>query len=218
MLFSLDLSIECVKRALELGVDTIVTHHPAIYNPIKCLNEDGETAAVLLAAKSNLNVVSMHLNLDMAKEGIDYYLAQGLGAKDDKILYFTTDVEGYGREFALSEESLLECVLERAIEVFGSKKILVYGEGKVKNVASFCGGGSDYALKSVLSGETAADLIISSDMPHHVLKELIERDKKVMILPHYVSEQYGFEKFYAFVKKAVNDQVSAYYFLDKRFM
>jgi len=39
VLFTLDLSNLAVKKALELGVDTIVTHHPAIYRPIKNLSK-----------------------------------------------------------------------------------------------------------------------------------------------------------------------------------
>ena len=34
ILFSLDLSSESVKKAVELKCDTIVTHHPAIYTPV----------------------------------------------------------------------------------------------------------------------------------------------------------------------------------------
>ena len=105
-----------------------------------------------------------------------------------------------------------------AKEVFNSNKIIAYGDGVIKKVASFCGGGSDHALKAVCGGATDADTIVSSDIPHHVLKELVEKGKKVVIIPHYVSEQYGFEKFYAFAKNVLNEKAGVYYFLDKRFM
>ncbi len=35
VLFSLDLSVGAVKRAKNSKCDTIVTHHPAIYHPLK---------------------------------------------------------------------------------------------------------------------------------------------------------------------------------------
>lgn len=216
ILFTLDLSIDSVKQAEKVGADTIITHHPAIYNPVKTLSIGGETAAVLMAARAGMNVISMHLNLDMAKQGIDYFLAKGLGAAESKILDEYGDEQGYGREFIVKGQA--EDLLDKARAVFGSEKIILYGSGKVERAASFCGGGSDNALKAVLCGATAANLIVSSDIPHHVLKELIERDKMVMIIPHYVSENYGFEKFYAFAVKAFGDDVKAYYFLDKRFM
>lgn len=216
VLFSLDLSMESVKKGIELGVDTIITHHPAIYSPIKRLDVDGENAELLLAIKSNMNVVSMHLNLDMAKLGIDHYLAVGLGADNYDILSFVDDGVGYGREFGI--ESDAKALLERAIAVFGSDKIVLYGQGKVEKVASFCGSGGSHAESAVKSNKTKADLIVTSDLPHHLLKELVERGKKVMIIPHYVSEQFGFEKFYEYVKGKIEPDITAYYFLDKRFM
>ena len=216
IMFSLDLSKKSVEYAIKEKVDTIVTHHPAIYTPIKTLSTAGETASLLTAVKCGMNVISMHLNLDMAKCGIDHYLAKGLGASETKILDKMSNTEGYGREFEINT-CLVELV-QRVKEEFKSDKIIAYGDGAIKKVASFCGGGSDHALKAVCGGETDADTIISSDIPHHVLKELVENDKKVIIIPHYVSEQYGFEKFYAFIKTALGKKADAYYFLDKRFM
>ena len=45
VLFSLDLSEEAVKTAKRLSCDTIVTHHPAVYYPVKSLSEDDTGAA-----------------------------------------------------------------------------------------------------------------------------------------------------------------------------
>ena len=70
----------------------------------------------------------------------------------------------------------------------------------------------------VVKGLTDADTIISSDMPHHVLKELIENGKNVVIIPHYVSEQYGFNKFYQYVSQKLTDDIETFYFIDDRFM
>ena len=49
ILFSLDLSNETLKKAVELGCDTIVTHHPAIYNPVKRLSINDDTAPIVNA-------------------------------------------------------------------------------------------------------------------------------------------------------------------------
>ena len=216
ILFSLDLSKESVEKAKAIGVDTIVTHHPAIYNPIKKLAIDGENSALLFAIKNGFNVISMHLNLDMADKGIDQSLANALGAKECKILDNLDGEHGYGREFIVGQDFL---EFERlAKEVLRSDKIISYGDGTVCKASSFCGGGSDYALKAVIKGQTDADLIISSDMPHHILSALVEMNKKVMIVPHYVAEQYGFNKFFTWVKEQVKDSLQVEYFEDKRFM
>ena len=217
VLFSLDLSTESVKKAKRLNCDTVVTHHPAIYHPVKCLDIDGDTAAVALAVKNGLNVISMHLNLDVAKNGIDDWLCKGLGGKDVGFLNGLDDDAHYGREFAVNG-TLAEFVKNRAKE-FGTKKTLVYGNLKnpVGVAASFCGGGAQYALDYARNGGKA-DTVVTSDMPHHILKELTERGKQVIILTHYASENYGFRRFFDAVGKQVAAKAETFFFEDKRFL
>ena len=219
ILFCLDLSDKSVNRAKRVGADTVVTHHPAIYYPIKNLSYiDKTTSPVLSAAANGMNVVSMHLNLDAAEKGIDYYLMKGLGGEKYKILDYLDETHGYGREFSVNKVAFSTYVagIKRT---FNSKKIIAYGKKNdlVNMVASFCGGGYDHALAMVKKRVTDADVIISSDMPHHVLKELTEYGKKVVIIPHYVSECYGFNEFYKSVSADINNKVESVFFDDKRF-
>jgi putative NIF3 family GTP cyclohydrolase 1 type 2 len=101
---------------LELDCDTIVTHHPAIYSPIKSLDEDGDTAALLTAIKNGLNVISMHLNLDIAKNGIDQSLINAIGGKDTRIIEVIDGECGYGKESVIeniSAEDFLQGLKEK---------------------------------------------------------------------------------------------------------
>lgn len=219
ILFSLDLSDAAVARAIRRGCDTVVTHHPAIYSPIKRLNCDDLTCApLLLAIKKSINVISMHLNLDIADGGIDSCLCYGLGAKNYKILDKVTEKNGYGREFDI-DPVMLKDFVRNAKKVFATDKITVYGKKNavIKKAASFCGGGSSVAEKCVSKKLTDAQLIVTSDMPHHVIESLIENGKCVMIMPHYVSEEYGFKKYYLNAAAEIRGRAETYYFDDKRF-
>lgn len=219
VLFTLDLSSEAVKKAKRLGCDTIVTHHPAIYTPVASLDCEGETKALLEAVSLGLSVVSMHLNLDMAKYGIDYYLAEALGAKDYKILQPMTEVEGYGREFSVNGKTLLD-IKKLAIKNLKTKRVITYGslKSEVKKCATFCGAGSGIASKLLDDAKIDADLIITSDAPHHVIKKIVENGKKLMLITHYSAENYGFYKYFTLISKEVFGGVKTYYFEDKRFM
>ena len=220
ILFSLDLSVESAKRAKRLGADTIVTHHPAIYYPIKSLSKDDfVTAPVLYASNYGINVISLHLNLDVSEKGIDYHLCRALGAESYKILHNADEINGYGKEFSVTEQPLSEYV-KCVKKVLGTQKVFVYGKktDKVKKVASFCGAGYSFALEAIREGRTDADLIVSSDMPHHVIKELVEAGKKVLSVSHYAAEQYGFFNFYNQVSNNIKEKAETIYFLDKRFM
>ena len=219
MLFSLDLSKESVKRAKRLDCDTIITHHPAIYAPVKTLSvEEVSTASVLSAIKNGMNVISMHLNLDVANGGIDQSLCQALGGTNAKVLDVVEGDLGYGREFSIESQTLKQFVsiVKSSLK---TKKVLVYGNvnAKIKSVASFCGGGSSLAQDMVFCGKTGAEVIVTSDMPHHVIKDLVENGKSIIIVPHYASENYGFYEFYKNVSSRLNG-VQTFYFEDKRFL
>jgi dinuclear metal center YbgI/SA1388 family protein len=219
VLFCLDLTESAVKRAVREGVDTIVTHHPAIYSPVKSLDFEGDNKALLLAIKKGLNIISMHLNLDFASGGIDAVLAQSLGAKNHKILDYITETNGYGREFEI-EKTTLKNYLAFAKKTLGTKKIIAFGNNarEIKKVATFCGGGSGTALAMVRSGKTDADLIVSADIPHHIILELLERGKAVLELTHYSAEIIGFKAFVSRVVKATNGDLQTVFFEDRRFM
>lgn len=219
VLFTLDLSDLAVKKAKRLGVDTIVTHHPAIYAPIKTLDINApETASLLTAVEEKMNVISMHLNLDVASGGIDACLSNALSAKEYKIIDYLTESVGYGREFKINKQTLSE-YKKFVKKELKTDKIICYGKktAVINKVASFCGGGGSHAVKAVKEGKTDADLIVTSDLPHHLIKELVERGKLVMIIPHYASEEIGFKRFCEKIKNIVNDKAEIFYFEDRRF-
>lgn len=218
ILFSLDLSEATVKKAAELGCDTIVTHHPAIYSPIKRLSVKDDTAPLLFAIKRGLNVVSMHLNLDAAEGGIDASLCEGLGGKTCKILEPLAENVGYGREFEVSETTFSDFV-KNAEKVFNTDKITAFGDAGaiIKTAACFCGAGAGSCVKYIAGGGVA-DAIVTSDMPHHAIKLAIESGKCVMLLTHYASENYGFKKYYERITEDLGDKAQTFFFADERFM
>ena len=217
ILFTIDLSQSAVERAKSENCDTIVTHHPAIYAPISNLGVTNDTRALLDAVKFGLNVISMHLNLDVAPCGIDHSLSLALKGKNQKILDVIEDGAGYGREAIVAKQEIEDFVSAIKCEL-KSENIIFYGKGKVEKIASFCGSGSSDAVKQITQKNTDADTVITSDVPHHNLLALIESGVKVVIVPHYVAENYGFYKFYQSVSQKLEFGTQAYYFTDKRFM
>lgn len=228
--FALDLSKDAVKAAEKSGAGAIVTHHPAIYSKLSSLSCGDETGgAVLAAARAGISVISMHLNLDAAEDGIDECLAQAVrlaardalgepgceaataagdtaGAAEEKMLNFACGSGGYGRVYDLAggkevSAAALKLSLDRVIS---GKHTLLYASAykKVKRAASFCGAGADEEAVA-FAVKNGADALISSDFKHHILKEAVSRGMAVIAPTHYASESYGFEKFYLKVKKIV---------------
>lgn len=219
VLFSLDLSERVVEKAKRLKCDTVVTHHPAIYTPINRLDCEGDTKAVTLVIASGLNVISMHLNLDYAEFGIDYFMSKGLGAIKAQTLDELSKTEGYGRVAEIDKKTFRQ-VRDTAKKTFKTDKILCYGNlnENVEKIASFCGSGGNVALKFLKENKILADLIVTSDAPHHVIKEIVESGKKLMLLTHYSAENYGFKKYFDKISSLTAENIESFYFEDKRFM
>ena len=72
---------------------------------------------------------------------------------------------------------------------------------KVKRVCSFCGAGADEEAVA-FAVKNGADTIVSSDIRHHVLKEILARGMAALCPTHYAAEAYGFYLFYQKIAEA----------------
>lgn len=212
-LFSLDLTSQSVKKAIEVSADVVVTHHPAIYRPIKSLPCSSPVSQAIAAG---VGVISFHLNLDAAKGGIDSSFAEGLGGNVVKILDDFGDGAGYGR--VCKTNAALSEFTENYKKIFRTDKVFAYGnKGAVINkYASFCGGGLgdeevDLALKE------GVDLVASADIPHHVLLRALENGLNVLSCAHYDTENYGMKKFSETVSDRLKN-IKIIFFDDDRFV
>lgn len=212
ILFCLDLTTKSVEYAIENGCKIIVTHHPAIYRPIKNLLGD---SPLLKCANEKIGVISMHLNLDCASEGIDYYLAKGLGGQVVKILEPLGDNVGYGR---ISQVNVRAGeLLNRFKAEFNTQKAWLYGDEnkEITKIGSFCGAGlgEKEIESSILEG---AQMVVSADISHHVLISAIEKGLVVLSCTHYSTENYGMKKIAEYFSKKLNEKI--YFFGDDRFV
>ena len=212
-LFTLDLTSKAVEKAKAQGFNLIVTHHPAIFGGISRFDLTANPQAQTLAEcmKCGISVISMHLNFDAAPQGIDYFLSKGLGGETAKLSAPLSN-GGYGRVYSVAPTTFKDFV-KKVKKEFSTERLIVYGEEnkKVTRVASFCGAGcDDYNINFATMG--GADVFVSADMKHHEILALTQRGMAVIILTHYASENYGFEKIYSKIKDGL--KVKSGYFTD----
>ncbi|MBQ7924435.1 MAG: Nif3-like dinuclear metal center hexameric protein [Clostridia bacterium] len=217
VLFSLDLSSAAIDRAIEENCKLIITHHPAIYGKIGNIGV-GDTLGEKLVRciRNGISVIAMHLNLDCAKGGVDECLKEGVclatGSQEatDETVMHPLQTGGYGRAYTVKKISLAK--LQKAMEKeFTTKRILCYGdmEKEISRVASCCGAGVDEETIAFAKAQ-GADVLISSDFKHHLLALALENGLAVMILQHYASENYGFEKYYEKIRRQLDIPCSYY--------
>lgn len=80
MLVALDLDANTLQEAKDNEVDFIFTHHPAIFSPLKTLNEeDSRRSEYIELIRSNISLYSAHTNVDAAENGMNDWLAEAIG-------------------------------------------------------------------------------------------------------------------------------------------
>lgn len=81
----LDVTSSVVEEAIQKKADLIVSHHPLIFKGLKRINEDDPKGSIIYKlVKNDIAVYSSHTNMDMAEEGLNFYLATLLGLSDIK--------------------------------------------------------------------------------------------------------------------------------------
>ena len=216
ILFTLDFSFAAINKAIGLGCNLIITHHPAMYGKINHARVDADDLTerkIVKCIRNGISVVSMHLNLDCAPHGIDESLAtgiwdsamatnpqQGVFSRRLAIMHTVSD-GGYGRAYDVQPTTLNALVAQMKI-TFETNRVLVYGDGnkEIARVASFCGAGSDEGALAFAKRE-GAQVIVSSDFRHHILTSAVESGMAVIVLTHYASENYGMKKYYEKIRK-----------------
>lgn len=83
ILLALDVGDKVAEEAAEWKADLIVTHHPAIFRPIKRV-DSGDIVYQLI--KQGIGVISAHTNLDAAEGGVNDCLASCLKLTNIRLL------------------------------------------------------------------------------------------------------------------------------------
>lgn len=216
ILFALDLTDAVIQETLRVGAKLIVTHHPAIYSKISCICvEDSLGEKLTNCIKNGISVLSMHLNLDCAVDGIDESLMKAVKQSTNTervealaVMHPLSD-GGYGRVYEV-QSTVAGTLATELQKQLSTKKTVVYNDKKsIQRIASFCGSGCDeegiaFAL------EHGADAVISSDFKHHIILSALEKGLSVIALTHYASENYGFKKYYEKISRLVKIPCSFY--------
>ncbi len=87
ILLTIDLTEEVLLEAIEAKAQMVVAYHPAIFTPLKRVTEATvREQTVLHAARAGIAVYSPHTALDAAPNGVNDWLAHGLGHGDVRAL------------------------------------------------------------------------------------------------------------------------------------
>ena len=198
-LLCLDVNEAIIDEAISKGCNLIVSHHPLLFRGLKQISgADYVQRCVIKAIKHDIVIVSMHTNMDNAQDGVNWKIAERLGATvlNDSV------AENEKPPLVLAElpnpmdaRAFIELVKTQfGVQCAQCNALL---ERPIKKVA-ICGGAGDFLLPDAIS--QGADAFITGEMHYHQYfgqEQLIQ----ICVIGHYQSEQFTSEIFRDIIQK-----------------
>jgi dinuclear metal center YbgI/SA1388 family protein len=193
VLAGLDPTNSLVDEAIELGANTIITHHPVIFKPLSAINTADPAGKLLEKALSNqIAIIGCHTNFDSASEGVSDYLALQLGLENLSPLVSSSDDKstdtGLGRIGLYPAPLASSDFLAKVLDVLNLPCVQTAGAlpEKVTTVAVCGGSGSDLAPIAFRQG---ADVYLSAEIKHSTAIWAAENDFCIIDGTHYATEK-----------------------------
>ena len=200
-LLCLDVNEAIVDEAIEKGCNLIVSHHPLLFKGLKTISDgDYVQRTVMKAILNSIAIVSMHTNMDNAKGGVNYKIAEHLGLHEVEFFAEKSgNIEaGSGVVGLLPEPMSATAFIQLVKERFGVKcaqcnELLLRPVNKV----AICGGSGDFLLADAIA--KGADAFITGEMHYHVYFGQ-EQKIQICVIGHYESEQFTSEIFKSIIE------------------
>ena len=197
-LLCLDVTEQVVDEAVNLGCNLIVSHHPLIFHKLAHVTgEDYVQRIVFKAIENRIAIASMHTNIDNARGGVNFKIAEKMGLTDVDFIGETKAAEGVeGASGVVGEfPSPMSAAdfIAMLKQTFGvtcvqANELL---QRPIRKVA-LCGGAGSFMLGEAL--KAGADAFVTGEMHYH---EFFDHEQQIQIavIGHYQSEQFTNEIF-----------------------
>ena len=205
-LLCLDVTETVVDEAIRKGCNLIVSHHPLIFRKLARISDENYVQrTVRKAIKNDITIVSMHTNMDAAKGGVNFKIAEKLGLRNLRFFGGEKEIDGVkGGEGVIGEitdetdtlhadgiaaDDLVLMLRERfQAECVQCNQLLRRPLRKV----ALCGGAGSFLLDAAIAA--GADAFITGEMHYHEFFGH-EQEIQICVIGHYQSEQFTSEIF-----------------------
>ena len=195
-LLCLDVTEQIVDEAIEKGCNLIVAHHPLIFRKLRRITgEDYVQRTVAKAIKNDIAIMAMHTNLDSAKGGVNYKIAEKMNLSQLEWMGNTQNVDGVeGGEGVIgllpesmaADDFIIMLKKQFGVECVMANQLL---RRKISRVA-ICGGAGDFLLDDAI--RHGADAFVTGEMHYHQYFGH-EQEIQIAVIGHYQSEQFTAE-------------------------
>ena len=177
--FALDCTQEVADKAVELGAQMLVVHHPLLLRGVTTVAADTPKGKVIhTLIRGGVALLAAHTNADKARPGVNDKLAELVGIKPGRPIVPVEPYEnldealGLGRVGELEEPVTLREFTQRVADALPETEWGVRAAGDpermVKKVAVSSGSGDSFLDQAAALG---ADVYVTSDLRHHPVDE-----------------------------------------------
>lgn len=185
-----EVTYDIIKECVLNNIDTILSFHPLIYNPIMQISQDDRVGKLITALlKNNISVISLHTRFDVFRYGTSFLFGKELGLDFEKFLVPNNQDENFGMGIIgkFKESIELNELLQKIHSI--TKNPIKYSKtkiNKIKTIGIVGGSGMSFMKYAI---ENQLDAFITADTTYHQFHQY--QDKIVLIDPgHYETEQF----------------------------
>jgi GTP cyclohydrolase I len=183
--FSLDSTPRTVEFTRDNSCELLITHHPVLIEPILRILPDRLPGRTLLtAARMDIDILSLHTNLDAAPGGLNDRLASILNLQE----IFTPLPARCARMGRLAHPMSINRLGQKISQDLGILHVRVVSAGECEVQTVFCASGSGMGyLGDALNYK--ADVMVTGDVRYHAALEALELAMPVIDAGHYGMEK-----------------------------
>lgn len=177
-LLCLDVTYQIVDEAIKKGCNLIVSHHPLIFRKLARLTgEDYVQQAVMKALLNNIVILSMHTNMDNARGGVNYKMAEKMGLRNVRFMSpkqvdgveCGSGVMGEFEEPVAADDFIIMLKKTFGVECVQANQLL---RRPIRTVA-MCGGSGSFLLDEAVAA--GADAFLTGEMHYHEFSDVNSR-------------------------------------------
>ncbi len=191
ILLALDCTNSVIAEAKNISADLIISHHPLFFDLGRSLVKGNHIAdKVIDLVKSDIAVIAMHTNADIAEGGVNDMLLEQieLPIKEKGIVVGKEDGIEYniGRYAVLERKMPIEEFAQIVAESTNCTSLRCVGNTDVEKFAVGGGACSSFAKAAYSMG---CDTFITGEVKHHTYLMAQEMGKNILDIGHFESER-----------------------------
>ncbi len=179
VLVTLDADMSACEKAIEMGANAVVSHHPLIFDPLRSVTAENPLYHFI---KNGIAVISAHTCLDSAQGGVSQLLAEASGLENIEIV--TEDGVDIARA-GFSPEPDPDRFIENIKNALPSSRCDAVICRDVHRVLCIGGAGSGELYLASLSG---CDTVVTGEAKHNHLIDAKNMGLNLFAFGHFETE------------------------------